>query len=56
LKKKVRVCLSRQEKEGVKKEVLSSSIVGPCTPFYNTREAGYMSGERMREVESVHAQ
>jgi hypothetical protein len=55
LKKKVRVSFSREENKGVKKEVLSSPV-GPCTPFYKTREACYMSGERKREVGSVHAQ
>jgi hypothetical protein len=55
LKKEVRVCPTREEKEGVKKEV-PASTVGPCPPFYKTREAGYMSGERKREVGSVHAQ
>jgi hypothetical protein len=53
LKKKVRVCLSLEEKEGVKKGV-TPFTVGPCTPFYKTREADYMSGER--EVGSVYAQ
>jgi hypothetical protein len=47
LKKKVRVYIYREEKEGVKKKSLLSR--GACTPFYKTREAGYMCGERKRK-------
>jgi hypothetical protein len=47
LKKKVRVYIYREENEGVKKKSLLSR--GACTPFYKTREAGYMCGERKRK-------
>jgi hypothetical protein len=45
---------SREEKEEAKGKSLSLGK-DPCPPFYMPRGAGYMSRERVRESELLHA-
>jgi hypothetical protein len=43
----------KEEKKVKSKKGRVSTLEIPCTPFYKTREVGYMSGERKREWEHI---